>query len=492
LLFLRYLSTEAENDRMGIFQNSVVRYMQPPEHFENTTATVEEQMDLYAEQVKQLYNNALVGLIATAINSLVLAVIERDVTSRTALVVWVGLLVVISLVRYNDIRTFGRRLPEASEAKLWGKRFIVGLGLSGMAWGSSAFFLFPIESLAHQTFLAFVIGGMVAGAAAAFSSIMKAFLVFSVPALSPIIVRFALLGDEFHLAMGGMVLLYGVMMFFIAKQINIVRITSVKLRFENSGLVSYLTAEKEKSDTLNRELLLEIRERARIEEELRKSEGHLRYLSAELINAHEKERKLVAQEIHDSIGGSLASAKARVDNTISQVRQTNPETTTTLESISRILQAAIDEARRVQVALRPSMLDDLGILATINWFCREFESAYFEIHIQKEIDIKEEEVPDSLKIVIYRVLQEAMNNIGKHSRANTVGLSLRKSGGSIELAIRDNGRGFDPAKVHSHTGTARGLGLESMRERVEISGGEFRIDSIIGQGTTIRAIWGIS
>ncbi len=137
------------------------------------------------------------------------------------------------------------------------------------------------------------------------------------------------------------------------------------------------------------------------------------------------------------------------------------------------------------------MLDDLGILVTINWFCREFESAYVGIHIQKEVDIKEEEVPDSLKIVIYRVLQEAMNNIGKHSRANAVGLSLRKSDGSTELTIRDNGQGFDPAEVHSHTGTARGLGLESMRERVEISGGEFRIDSIIGRGTSIRAIWRI-
>ncbi len=448
-------------------------------------------MDLYAEQVKQLYNNALVGLIATAINSLVLVVIERGVTSHTALVIWVAVLAVISLARYIDIRTFRRRSPEASEADLWGRRFIVGLGLSGMAWGSSAIFLFPVESLAHQTFLAFVIGGMVAGAAAAFSSIMKAFLAYSVPALTPIIIRFALLGDEFHLAMGGMVLLYGVLMFFIAKQINIVRITSVKLRFENSDLVSYLTAEKEKSDTLNRELLLEIRERKRMEEELRKSEGHLRNLSAELLNAHEKERKLVAQEIHDSIGGSLASAKAKVENTITQVRENNLETTTTLESISRILQVAIDEARRIQIALRPSMLDDLGILVTINWFCREFESAYFEIRIQKEIDIKEEEVPDSLKIVIYRVLQEAMNNIGKHSRANAVGLSLRKSDGSIELTIRDNGQGFDPAEVHSHTGTVRGLGLESMRERVEISAGEFRIDSIIGRGTSIRAIWRI-
>jgi PAS domain S-box-containing protein len=224
--------------------------MQLPERLEKSTATPEEQRALYAEQVKQLYNSAVVGLLASAINCLVLAVIQRDVISRTALIAWVALLAVISLLRYSDIRTFWRRSPDASEADRWGRRFIVGLALSGMVWGSSAIFLFPIASLAHQTFLAFVIGGMVAGAAAAFSSVMIAFLAYSVPALSPIIVRFALLGDEYHLAMGGMTLLFGVMMFVIAKRINTVRITSVKLRFKNSGLVSYITEHERMEEAL--------------------------------------------------------------------------------------------------------------------------------------------------------------------------------------------------------------------------------------------------
>jgi signal transduction histidine kinase len=467
-----------------------VGYVQLPEPLERSPSTAEEQRALYAELVKQLYSNALVGLLATAINSLVLAVIQRDVTSRTTLIAWVALMAVISLLRYLDTRAFRRRLPEASEADHWAKRFIVGLALSGMAWGSLAIFLFPIDSLAHQTFLAFVIGGMVAGAAAAFSSMMKAFLAYSVPALSPIIVRFAILGDEFHLAMGGMALLFGVMMFFIAIRFNVVRITSVKLRFENSGLVSYLAAEKEKTDKLNEELILEGGERERIEKELRKSDGHLRSLSADLLNAHEKERKLVAQEIHDSIGSSLAAVKFKLENTINQVGQNNSETTATLESILRPIQTATEEARRIKMALRPSILDDLGILTTINWFCREFESTYSDIGIQKEVDIKEDEVPDSLKIVIYRVLQEAMNNVAKHSKANAVCLSLRKSGGSIELAIRDNGQGFDPAAVHSHTGTAgQGLGLDSMRERVELAGGSYSIESVKEAGTVIRALW---
>jgi signal transduction histidine kinase len=185
---------------------------------------------------------------------------------------WVASLAMINLLRYIDIRTFWRKSPGASEAGHWSRRFIVGLAISGMAWGSSAIFLFPIQSLAHQTFLAFVIGGMVAGAAAAFSSDMKAFLTYSVPALCPIIARFGLLTDEFHLTMGGMVLLFGVVMFFIAKQTSTVRITSVRLRFENSGLASHVEERTEELRKAYESLKEETRERERAESQLRQTQ----------------------------------------------------------------------------------------------------------------------------------------------------------------------------------------------------------------------------
>jgi len=108
---------------------------------------------------------------------------------------------------------------------------------------------------------------------------------------------------------------------------------------------------------------------------------------------------------------------------------------------------------------------------------------------RKERGGREDTVGDI--IVIYRILQEAMNNIGKHSKANAVVLSLRKSAGSIELAIRDNGQGFDPSEAHSHSGKGRGLGLDSMRERVELSGGSYVIDSTRAAGTAIRAFWSV-
>jgi signal transduction histidine kinase len=135
------------------------------------------------------------------------------------------------------------------------------------------------------------------------------------------------------------------------------------------------------------------------------------------------------------------------------------------------------------------MLDDLGILPTISWFCRQYESTYSPIRIRKEINIKEEELTDSLKTVIFRVLQEALNNIAKHSKASEVLLQLSKIDRAIQLAIRDNGQGFDPLEAHSRTGATRGQGLLGMQERVELSGGSFAVESGTGRGTVIRASW---
>jgi signal transduction histidine kinase len=139
--------------------------------------------------------------------------------------------------------------------------------------------------------------------------------------------------------------------------------------------------------------------------------------------------------------------------------------------------------------LRPSILDDLGILATISWSCREFQKTYSDIYIERQIDIQENEVPDSTKTVIYRIIQEALNNISKHSKAYLVSLSLKKREGAIELTIQDNGRGFDLREAFSRDNSRRGMGLGSMSERSELSGGFFEIESIRGKGTTIRVTW---
>jgi PAS domain S-box-containing protein len=244
-------------------------------------------------------------------------------------------------------------------------------------------------------------------------------------------------------------------------------------------------------EAANEVLRNQIDECARIESELKKSESDLRHLSTELLNAQEKERKMIAGEIHDSIGSSLSAIKFKVENTLTEVADKSPGTTTALKSVIPIVQGAIEEARRIQMNLRPSMLDDLGILATVKWFCRQFESTYSKIRISQSIEIEEHEVPGSLRTVIFRVLQEGLNNIAKHSMAKMVLLSLRKTDQAIRLVIQDNGQGFDLSKAQFPNGTAQGLGLKNMRERAELSGGSLEIESTLEKGTVIRAWWRI-
>ena len=139
--------------------------------------------------------------------------------------------------------------------------------------------------------------------------------------------------------------------------------------------------------------------------------------------------------------------------------------------------------------LRPSTLDDLGILPTIAWFCREFQATYNGIRIEQKISIQENEVSESLKTVIYRVLQEALNNIAKHSRADLVRFSFSRTDRTIEMKIEDNGQGFNLERRVSKEVSKRGVGLASMRERTELLGGAFSITSSEGGGTTIHASW---
>jgi signal transduction histidine kinase/HAMP domain-containing protein len=262
-----------------------------------------------------------------------------------------------------------------------------------------------------------------------------------------------------------------------------------ELRKSRDELEIRVEKRTEELKVMNEELRNIIEECRKVEIRLRESENRLRHLSTELLNAQERERRRVAQEIHDSLGASLAAAKFKVEATLGQGSHVNLQTKEALKSLVPILQGTIEEARRIQMALRPSILDDLGLLATIGWFCRQYESTYSVIRVEQEIDVEEHEISDSLKTVIFRVLQEAMNNIAKHSKANLVRLSLEKTDKRLELCVHDNGQGFCMERVDSRESAMRGLGLTSMKERTELSGGSFAIESTEGKGTLVRADW---
>jgi PAS domain S-box-containing protein len=242
--------------------------------------------------------------------------------------------------------------------------------------------------------------------------------------------------------------------------------------------------------TLILEMGIDITERKRAEEALKESENRLRALSSQLLTAQESERKRIALELHDGIGQMLTAIKFKVESILEEKGTGKARTKEkSFEAIIPMVRETVEEVRRMQMDLRPSTLDDLGVLATLAWFCREYQKIYSHIHIEKEIGLQENEISVPRKVVIYRLTQEAMNNVAKHSQANLVRLSLTKKENDIELVIRDNGMGFDLEEVLSPERSNRGLGLASMRERIELSGGTFALDSTVGKGTTIRASW---
>lgn len=248
------------------------------------------------------------------------------------------------------------------------------------------------------------------------------------------------------------------------------------------------TAELSESNALLRQ---EIDQRKRAEKAVKKSEGELRHLSSKLLDAHEEESKRIGNELHDGIAQTLSSIKFWAE--VAQLQMAREEfidACKSLDTLVSLIQGAVHEVRSISKNLRPSILDDLGILPTISWLSQDFQTVHPLISIECYVQLEERDVPDALKTVIFRVLQESLNNIGKHSQADQVVIYLHGTNGRIELMVTDNGVGFDLTDALSPKKHERGLGLASMKERTELSSGSFSIESRGGAGTTVRATWG--
>lgn len=234
---------------------------------------------------------------------------------------------------------------------------------------------------------------------------------------------------------------------------------------------------------------IDITERERAKKDIQESKKQIRVLSSRLLEAEENERKLIAQDLHDILGSSLTAIKYSLEKHIDDMGKNSVMEVASLDQLVSMVQKTIKETKRIYRNLRPPILDDLGILATINWSCREFQEVYSDIRIEKSLEIEEGRVPEPLKIEIYKLLLESLNNIAKHSSATLVRLSLRKMEGNVELYIEDNGQGFDPKEISGEESETSGLGLANMKERAEVFGGSFRIWTSKRKGTTILASW---
>ncbi len=212
-------------------------------------------------------------------------------------------------------------------------------------------------------------------------------------------------------------------------------------------------------------------------EESLRAQRELKELSKRLVDAEERERRAISRELHDEVGQSLNALLLDVENLI-EMSSEGSVSRQGLQKVKTIAETCVNEVRNMALLLRPSMLDDLGLVAALDWQGREVSKRTGML-----VDVVEENVSDALpeehKICIYRIVQEALNNCSKHAYAKNVRVTVRQEPRHLRISIEDDGKGFDPSRV-------RGLGLVGMNERVSQLGGVLKVDSDPTRGTRLR------
>ena len=225
---------------------------------------------------------------------------------------------------------------------------------------------------------------------------------------------------------------------------------------------------------------------------VKKREDLLERVSSRFIEAQEDERKKIGRDIHDDAGQWLSVLKFRLEALADKDGPTGLKLESELDGLLELVQKTIDSIRNVVIQLRPSVLDDLGLCPALNWLVRTSNDALPGLTVDLDVSIGEDDVPVPLKTTIFRVIQEALSNMGRHSMADHGKVTVYKRRGRIFLEIRDNGQGFNPASVCQDGSGNCGFGMVSMRERTEVSGGELRILTAPGEGAVISATWDTS
>lgn len=216
---------------------------------------------------------------------------------------------------------------------------------------------------------------------------------------------------------------------------------------------------------------------ARHLEDVTRARTELKELSARLVEAQETERKAISRELHDAVGQSLSAVLFELRN-LSAALPPDLSLKSHVETTRRLVESSVSMVRNMALLLRPSMLDDLGLVPALEWQARDV-SRRTGMLVNVAAGELPEDLPDEHKTCIFRVVQEALNNIAKHAEARIVRISLRQDGGDLLLTVQDDGKGF-------RAGEQKGLGLIGINERVENLHGTVRVESEPGRGALLE------
>jgi signal transduction histidine kinase len=213
-------------------------------------------------------------------------------------------------------------------------------------------------------------------------------------------------------------------------------------------------------------------------QEIASARAELKQLSARLVEAQENERRSISRELHDEVGQALTAVRVDLANLSREIRRLGLDTLDRqVEGIKRLVDASVAAVRNLALLLRPSMLDDLGLVPALQWHAREI-ARRSGVRVKVSADGVSEDLPEEHKTCIYRIVQEALHNCVQHAGADMVKVTVEQEPGRLLLKIHDDGKGFDVPQE-------RGLGLLGINERVSHLGGSFSVESEPGLGATL-------
>jgi signal transduction histidine kinase len=253
--------------------------------------------------------------------------------------------------------------------------------------------------------------------------------------------------------------------------------------WESANQLRNLLQEQRKSlHSLSAESASVAQEYVRLTEQMNASQARLQSITKGILRTQEEERAKISRELHDGIGQELTALKMNLDLLSTAVAKSlSIENQDRWSDAQALAEQTLQDVRELSRLLRPRMLDDLGLFPTLRWYIRSF-SKRVELPVELELQGTEERLNPEIQTILFRIVQEALNNIAKHSEAKSASVQLDCLEEEARLKIVDDGRGFDTSQYSYETSS----GLAGMRDRVALYKGKFSLHSQLTKGTTIE------
>lgn len=469
----------------------------------------EDQIRL--EQVRLLYRLQPVGLVATVVNGLIVTALHLPLVPSSVLLSWISLLTAFAFIRALLSIPARGEVGRGKRIKFWANIFAGGMLVTGIIWGSAAFFQYYHDSQPHAILVAYVLGGMIAGAAATFSTNRLVFLMFSIPAALPQIVLFFLSGDMVNVAMGAMLTFFWVLVTASALTNRSTTLASISLRFEKENLISSLRKANNETLSANQMLTVEIERRKEVEQQLRSAQAELekkvkmRTGELEIANRRLEEANRELSDFTHSVSHDLRAPLAGIESFqelledefggalndsargyLSLIRNSTERMKELIEDL--LVLSRVDKSELVPTEIDMSALAE-EIIADLQ---KRSKGRKVEIRIRPGITTRGDF--RLIRIAMENLLDNAWKYTGK-TETPIIEFGERSGGDTQEFFIKDNGAGFDMAyadnlfvpfkRLHSSSSfPGTGIGLTTVQRIMRRHGGEIRAQSEPGKGAT--------